>query len=291
MRGNRVKELFQEVNVDKVSDKIVDQLEKLIKDGKLAPGNKLPSERQLIDILGVGRSSLREGLNKLETMGFIEIKKRKGIFIKSINSTMQLDPLKKIMQEEQDKIVQLYEIRSDIEQASAYTAALKREDKDLEDIKECLQDFESKEGTFQFSWEGDRAFHCSIARASHNFFRIHVILNIFDLSKEFIKPIMEDFADTEENLSVIVQQHAAIVEAIQNKDADRARENIKKHLDWTDLKLVERFREEDFNFQQLFNNQFFCGTIKLKPGNIRTKPRKATGLAMWQPIHAWKPDG
>ena len=72
--------LFKAVHVDKVTDKIVDQLEDLIKEGKLAPGNRLPSERQLIDILGVGRSSLREALNKLEAMGYVEIKKRKGIF-------------------------------------------------------------------------------------------------------------------------------------------------------------------------------------------------------------------
>ena len=67
--------LFKEVHVEKVTDKIVDQLEKLIKEGKLAPGNKLTSERQLIDMLGVRRSSLREALNKIETMGYVEIQK------------------------------------------------------------------------------------------------------------------------------------------------------------------------------------------------------------------------
>lgn len=237
-----MKDFFQEVHVDKVSDKIVDQLKKLIKEGKLKPGDKLPSERQLIDILGVGRSSLREALNKLETMGYVVIKKRKGIFVKSINLMLQLDPLKKIMQEDQNKIVQLYEIRSDIEQASAYAAALERNEKDLEEIKKCLKDFESEKGVLHSSWERDQAFHCSIARASHNFFRIHVIMNIFDLSKEFIKPIMEGFADTEENLSIIAQQHASIFEAIEGKHADSAREKMKEHLDWTNQKLIEHFQ-------------------------------------------------
>lgn len=94
---------------------------------------------------------MREALNKLETMGYVEIKERKGIFVKSINATMQLDPLKKIMQEDRKKIVQLYEVRSDIEQASAYEAALKREPEDLKEIGTCLQDFQSEKGVFRFS--------------------------------------------------------------------------------------------------------------------------------------------
>ena len=100
--------LFQEVQVEEVSDKIVEQLCSLIQEGRLTPGNKLPSERRLTDQLGVGRSSLREALNKLETLGYVEIKKRKGIFVKSIDSTLQLDPLKNMLQTDRLKIVQLY---------------------------------------------------------------------------------------------------------------------------------------------------------------------------------------
>ncbi|MCP4578174.1 MAG: FadR family transcriptional regulator [Deltaproteobacteria bacterium] len=237
-----MRHLFEEVQVDKVTDKIVYQLEKLIKEGQLAPGNKLPSERQLIDMLGVGRSSLREALNKLEVMGYVEIKKRKGIFVKSIDSTLQLDPLRRIMQEDKNSIVQLYEIRSDIEQASAHAAALERNEKDLDEIRKCLEGFESRKGLLHFTWEHDQAFHAAIARATHNFFRIHVTMSIFDFSKEFIQPIIEGFADTKENISAIVQQHASIFKAIESKHADDAREKMKEHLDWTNQKLVEHFQ-------------------------------------------------
>jgi GntR family transcriptional repressor for pyruvate dehydrogenase complex len=234
--------IFKEVRVEKVSDKIADQLELLIKEGKLGPGDKLPSERELINILGVGRSSLREALNKLETLGYVEIKKRKGIFVKSINSSLQLDPLKKMMQEDLHKIVQLYEVRGDIEQANAHAAALKRNEKDLDEIQKCLKDFESQKGIFHFSWERDQAFHCAIARASHNFFRIHVIMNIFDFTKEFIQPIIEGFANTKNNLSIITQQHVSIFKAIEEKDADGARQKMKEHLAWTNKIFLDNFQ-------------------------------------------------
>jgi len=235
--------LFKEVQVDKIADKIVDQLENLIKEGQLAPGNKLPSERQLIDMLGVGRSSLKEALNKLEVMGYVEIKTRKGIYVKSIDSTLQLDPMRRIIQKDKNSIVQLYEIRSDIEQASAYAAAMQRNERDLEKIHTCFQDFESPKGLLHFNWDRDLAFHSSIARASHNFFRIHVIMNIFDLSKEFIKPIMEGFANTQEKVSTIFRQHVSIFEAIESKRADDAEETMKEHLDWTNQQLIEYFDE------------------------------------------------
>lgn len=238
-----MKNILHEVQVEKVSEKIVDQLENLIKEGKLAPGSKLPSERQLIEILGVGRSSLREAINKLETMGYVEIKKRKGIFVKSITSTLQLDPLKDMLLEDQGKIMQLYEIRSDLEEASAYAAAVERSEGDLQEIEACLKSFESPDGgDLHFSWELDQAFHSSIARASHNFFRIHAILNILDFSREFIKSIIEGFADSKDNVSIIVQQHQAIVTAIQERDADKAKRAMKEHLDWTNQQLIDYFR-------------------------------------------------
>lgn len=234
--------LFKEVQVDKITDKIVDQLEDLIKQGRLVPGNKLPSERQLIQMLGVGRSSLREALNKLETMGFVEIKKRRGIFVKSIDSTFRLEPMKRMMEENKNRIVQLYEIRGDLEQASAFAAAENRNEQDLAEIRQCLEKFESETRQIEFKWELDQAFHCAVARASHNFFRIHVVNSIFDFSKEFIKPIIERFAGFKENSAAIAGHHNAIFKAIKEKNREEAGRIMKEHLDWTNQRLVEHFQ-------------------------------------------------
>ena len=69
-------------------------------------------------MLGVGRSSLREAMTILETMGLVEIRKRKGNFIKGISTTLDLDPLKQILKEDPSKIDAFYEIRNDVELAS-----------------------------------------------------------------------------------------------------------------------------------------------------------------------------
>lgn len=235
--------VFQAVQTEKISDKITDQLTELIKEGKLVPGDRLPSERELIKLLGVGRSSLREALNRLEILGYIEIKKRKGIFVKSISSTVQLDPLKQVIQDNALKTIQLYEVRSDIEQANAYHAALNRNQENIADLENCLEHLGKGSFTKRFTWKQDQIFHATVARASHNIFRIHVLMNILDFSRELIQPVIEQFANERKNLTAIGRQHTEIVEAIIDKDADRAKEKMKAHLAWTNQQFIEFFKK------------------------------------------------
>lgn len=234
-----MKTVFEEIKVEKVSDKISEQIIALIVDGKLNPGDKLPSERQLIELLGVGRSSLREALNRLETLGYVEIHKRKGNFVKSIDSTFTQEPLKNLIQGDVRKIVQLYEIRRDLELANAYNAALNRSNEDLSAIRSALALFRQPSGEAQFSWSSDQQFHLAIAHATQNFLRVHVITNIFDFSQEFLQPILQDAFEHDGNRAVILKQHEAIYQAIENQDADQARNCMDEHLCWTNEHLVE----------------------------------------------------
>ncbi len=231
--------VFEEIKVEKVSEKISEQIIKLIVDGKLKPGDKLPGERQMIELLGVGRSSLREALNRLETLGYIEIHKRRGNFVKSIDATLQLGTLKNLIQGDLRKIVQLYEIRRDIEQFSAYNAALNRTEEDLSRIKNCLNEFRDRSGQVQFSWGADQAFHIAIAQAAHNFLRVHVITNIFEFSEEFLQPAIEGAVGYAKNLATIVEQHETIYQAISDQNADLARIRMDEHLRWTNERLTE----------------------------------------------------
>lgn len=224
-----------------VQDKVAKQLVTLIEEGRLAPGEKLPSERQLTALLRVSRSSLREALKRLEASGYVDIHQRRGVFVKSVQGAISFSPLKNMVRSDERKIVQLYEVRRDLEEASAYAAAMERTTKDLEEIQKRQKSFSGKDEESFFSWENDEAFHVAIARASHNIFRIHSIMNILDFSREFIKPIMEGFAESESNKKEIVFQHQQIVEAIVSKDEQKAREKMRSHLNWTYGQLIEHF--------------------------------------------------
>ncbi|MBN1958414.1 MAG: FadR family transcriptional regulator [Desulfuromonadales bacterium] len=239
-----MKSVFEEVKVEKVSDKISEQIIRLIVEGKLKPGDKLPGERQLIELLGVGRSSLREALNRLETLGYIEVHKRRGNFVKSIASTFQLDPLRNLIKTDLTKIIQLYDIRRDLEQANAYNAASYRSSEDITAIQNSLNDFCGRSGACNFSWAADRAFHIAVAQATQNFLRVHVITNIFEFSEEFLQPAIEKTALHGSNRAIIYDQHMAIFQAIVDRDAEGARHAMDEHLKWTNERLVTELAGE-----------------------------------------------
>lgn len=233
--------VFKEVRVEKVSDKIVAQLIDLITNGQLLPGEKLPSERRLTDLFGVGRSSLREALNTLETLGFIEIKKRQGNYVKSVDSAMPLSPLKKIMQVDQKRIVELYEVRRSIEQSAAREAAESRTGEDLQAIHEALLKFKLPSGEIAFSWENEISFHLAIARSSHNFLRLHTLKSIFDFAREFLEPVLHGFICNEERMTTVLDQHLGIYHAIRDQDTDLARSLMREHLLGTNKRLSDFF--------------------------------------------------
>ena len=105
-----MKNIYTQIRPHKISEEIVNQIKSLIKDGKLQPGQKLPPERTLADLLGVGRSSLREAINILEALGFVEIRNRKGIFVRPVSSPIISDPLRQILEEDKSKLYELYEL-------------------------------------------------------------------------------------------------------------------------------------------------------------------------------------
>ncbi len=243
--------VFKEVKVEKVSDKIVNQVIDLITEGQLLPGEKLPGERQLTELFGVGRSSLREALSTLETLGFIEIKKRRGNYVRNVDKVVSPNPLKKIIEEDQCRIVELYEVRRSIEQSSAREAAKNRTQEDLENIHETLLRLANPRGENPFSWQKEVAFHLAIARASHNFLRLHTLKAIFDFSQEFLEPILCDYTSSRGRVATVFQQHSDIFEAIRIQDSALAWRLMRQHLVETNKRFAVYFVEGQAGIQDL----------------------------------------
>lgn len=231
-----IESIFKEVQVERVSQKITRQIISLISDNKLNPGDKLPSEAKLMELFGVGRSSLREALVVLETTGYIDIRRREGYFVKITDSSMLLDPLKSIFKKDQKKICHLYEIRRDIERSSAFLAAERRTEADIVAIRKWVEIMKSESGRYR--WLSDKNFHIAIANASHNFLRSHILQHIFDFSKEFLEQPIEDMLHDLGGKSQINQQHENIIRSIEDGDAKMASKYMRDHLDWTNKNLV-----------------------------------------------------
>ena len=236
--------IYSQIRPHKIPEEIVQQIKSLIKDGKLQPGQKLPPERTLSDLLGVGRSSLREAINILETLGFVEIKQREGIFIRPVSSPIISDPLKQILEEDKNKLYELYELRKDVELSAAYMAAKLRTRIDLANINKFLKRMEEDAQSSYLSLSDDLEFHLAIAQATHNFLRVHILKNIFDLSGDYIDFIRNKLVQEKIHVTLIFEQHKKIFQAIQSRDQDGARSIMNEHLTWVEEKWKEFGRKK-----------------------------------------------
>lgn len=225
--------MFNSIKHTKISEDIANQIKRLIIDGELKPGDQLPPERELIKQLGVSRPSLREALNSLVTMGFLEVRQAKRTFVKSVTSKLIEDPLSLLIKADDQKIFDLIEVRKAIETWAAYHAAQKASSEDIEQlgiiISEMKRAFE--EGR---SWEKqDADFHLAIAKATHNTIHMHIMSGIYDLLRESVGRVFRDRA----KIKKLLDQHYRIFNAIKNHSPDKAREKTLEHLNYVESEV------------------------------------------------------
>ena len=222
---------------------MADQIRSLIKEGKLQPGEKLPSERSFSEVLGVGRSSLREALNILETQGFIESRKRKGVYVRNLGSPIISDPLRHILEEDKYKLLHLYEVRKDIELASAFQAAQSRSNEDLSHMNKLLLIMEKDSHESDLDVQHDLEFHLAVAQASKNVFRSHILKSIFELSNDYINFVINIAKEDKSRVLKLYQDHYNIYTAIEKQDQNMAKAMMEAHLVWVE-ELWKRFMVE-----------------------------------------------
>ena len=94
---------LQPITKTRLSEAAIEQIKELIVSENLEPGSKLPSERDLVEALGVGRSSIREALRILEIMGLVEVLPGKGAFVKALTGDLFM-PLSELLSTHQESL-------------------------------------------------------------------------------------------------------------------------------------------------------------------------------------------
>jgi GntR family transcriptional repressor for pyruvate dehydrogenase complex len=229
--------MFRLIKHTRVSDEIVNQMKSLISEGTLKPGDQLPPERELIKEFGVSRPTLREALKSLIAMGFLEVSPAKRPFVKSMISERMQDPLSLLIKTDTQKIFDLIEVRKAMEAWSAFHAAQRATEEDIERLQFIIKEMKS---AFEkdLSWENEDAnFHLAIAQATHNTIQTHIMSTIYDLLRESVAKVFTDRAKVKK----LLYQHHRIFSAIKDHSPEKARERTLEHLDYVDSE-VKAFR-------------------------------------------------
>jgi GntR family transcriptional repressor for pyruvate dehydrogenase complex len=237
--------MFTQIKLKKISEEAFEQIKDAILKGDLKPGEKLPTERQMMQQMGVSRVPVREALKLLENMGFIETVQGGGSYVRSLVSDRVRDPLNRIMKENVEKILDLMEVRKHIESWSAYHAAERATDRDVDSLEEIVAEMKrSIESGKTPPNRLDVDFHQTISRCCHNTIQAHLMFTIHDVFSEYFNFLIEKICFNREYQETIYEQHKKIYQAIKNRSGEEARDKIIEHLSFVDVQLRKILKGE-----------------------------------------------
>lgn len=224
----------------RLSDTITSQIEQLIVDGTLKPGDTLPSERDLSKQLGVSRPSLREALLVLESRGLLQARRGGGFGVTDVTATLT-DPLVHLLQRYPSAVDDILELRHGLECTAAYFAALRATDADAKRLCDLAAAMKRRRSTREPLEDADLDvdFHMAVAEASHNLALVHVMRGIFNLMRINMLRAREALHHDHDNVILLDEQHGEIVKAIVARDPAAARTAANLHLSFVQTSLRE----------------------------------------------------
>jgi GntR family transcriptional repressor for pyruvate dehydrogenase complex len=233
--------MFKKISARKISDEIIEQFKEMLNKGELKPGDELPSERELAEMIGVSRPPLREALNALQSMGFVEIRPRSKIVVRSIVEKFLGDPVSILIAQDMEKIFELLEIRRAMESWVAYNAAKRASEEDIKKIERIIEEDQKNLRLKKDDARTDADFHVSIAQATGNTIFSHLMASCYHILWNTQIVSRETLFKKESNRELIARQHLNIFEAIRARDADRAAREARRHIDFVAEELRRLF--------------------------------------------------
>lgn len=205
-------------------EKVVEAIRNAISKGDLAYGEPLPPERQMIEDLGVSRSSLREAFSVLELLGLIESIPGKGRFVRH---PQVVSPETGMPQLEGSAVLELMEARRILDPAIAGEAARKASSSDLTKLRRVLSSTSATLDERACRAQSDFDFHLALAEATHNFIFVNIVRMEFNLIMATHEHIYELLRDKK----AFFNEHEALYEAVLDHDVARASSTAAMHIE------------------------------------------------------------
>ncbi len=217
------------IRTDRLSDKIVNQMVTMMREGTLKPGDKLPNEALLAEQFGVSRGILREALTQLQAQGYIRRKPKDGTYIQDdIQSLLMNDSVNELFKK--TTYSDLLDFRETLELKMVERVIERATDEEIEEIIEGLGIADTEE----LQHDMDHYFHYKLAQASKNIFFMNFIDTYYDLITEIANRSNHD----QVRRNQIAEEHMAIAKAIEARDKKAAREAVMHHMKMVDKTVI-----------------------------------------------------
>ncbi len=225
---------FREVQPRRAYEEVVRQLQEAIVRGDLAPGNRLPSERELMTVFRVSRATVREALRVLERTGLITVRPGLGGAVVAEFSLASVEaPLELLLQLNQVTPAEMVEFRHAMETAAARWAAIRADEADLNRMRAAIRCSEESRGDWDRWHSADLQFHTALADASKNSVNRIVMKVLRGVLYGEISSAFRELPDERrgaEEVSMLAD-HRAILQAIERRDPDGATHAMRAHVE------------------------------------------------------------
>jgi GntR family transcriptional regulator, transcriptional repressor for pyruvate dehydrogenase complex len=224
--------MFKPIKPKLISDQVFEQLRDLIYRGYLKPGDRMMTERELAQELGVSRPTVRDALHKLVAMDLVEHRQGQGTFVSSPAAKKDKNPLAAVMESQNATLEDLLEVRLGLETQAAALAAQRATTEDIQELDKCLQEMVAEITEGRLGIDADVSFHMAIAFATKNSVHVNMMRSFYDLLFFGIKENLHQLYENAENLKKVIEQHHAIVDGIRRHDPEAAYTGMKRHINF-----------------------------------------------------------
>ncbi|MBR5468582.1 MAG: FadR family transcriptional regulator [Firmicutes bacterium] len=225
-------------------DVIVDQILNMIYEGDIKSGDKMYSENQMAKKLGVSRAHIREVYSALSIIGVLESRRGEGTFLKSAGNSAVFKILMLMLYDDSLSMKEMIELRKVIEVYIAEKAATNRTEKDIRDMRRCIQAMENCNDSKEMS-ALDTELHSLIGRSCGS----NLLMNLSRIVSGLVMKIIEEhwqYIIGDKNVAAKqkkFEQHRDLVDAIANKKPYIAKVIAQEHLEYV-AESLERYGKE-----------------------------------------------
>lgn len=217
---------YTAIKTGRLADNVTDQIKEAIFQGNYQPGEKIPSEHELVELFGVSRVIVREAIKNLEQTGLVEIKRgpKGGAFVQPLSHNAASQVVKDLFRLSKGTLKEIMEVRLEIEPIVAGLAAERATQEDLILLKQNLDVQPKIPG--RKTAQGNINFHRLVAKCSHNPIYEMIINILCDFSVDLIINILSPGELIHDSTS-----HPELYKHIKQGNMKQARKKMRSHLE------------------------------------------------------------
>lgn len=226
---------FAVIRRNKVYEQVAKQIERLIT-SKLKPGDKLPAERELAEMLKVSRGSIRDAIRSLELAGFVEPRQGAGTIVRETNAEARISSIATALKRRKESVSEFLDFRKMLEPPLAARAASHASAEEISELETILKRQEEKHTHGQPATAEDADFHYNVALASGNRVVLKVIDVVMDLLSETRTRSLQGGGRSQKSLD----GHRRILAAIKRHDSEAAKSAMLRHIEDVEEIVLEK---------------------------------------------------